>query len=168
MENSPIQPEPRHPSTWPTLQQPPDKAQGGQHHPSPGTRAKLARQTRWSLRTFPGPREKAGLIPVPPLPWRACRLESHKTVFTTQLAAINYSRPRFPQTHRLSLLARSFLDSAQQPCARLSSGPLFISFLPRRPSKGAHRYPPRHWAEGWVGTAPRVLSRPWWHCSQPA
>lgn len=35
-----------------------------------------------------------------------CRLESQKMVFTTQLAAINYSRPRFPQTHRLSLLAR--------------------------------------------------------------
>lgn len=40
------------------------------------------------------------------LPGRACRLESLKMVSTTQLAAINYSRPRFPQTHRLSLLAR--------------------------------------------------------------
>lgn len=30
------------------------------------------------------------------LPGRACRLESPRMVFTTQLAAINYSRPRFP------------------------------------------------------------------------
>lgn len=49
------------------------------------------------------------------LPWPACGLESPKMVFTTQLAAINYSRPGFPQTHSLSLLARSFLGPAQQP-----------------------------------------------------
>lgn len=52
-----------------------------------------------------GSREK-GIVPIYSLPWRACRLESPKMVFTTQLAAINYSRPCFPQTHRLSLLAR--------------------------------------------------------------
>lgn len=108
VENSPIQPEPSHPSTRPTPQLPTHRAQGGRHHPESQDHGQARRADKTEAQNVPGPREKGVLIPAPHphLPWRACRLESKKMVFTTRLATINYSRPRFPQTHRLSLLAR--------------------------------------------------------------
>lgn len=74
--------------------------------PSPGATAKLAGREGGTSERPLGSKGKGALIRVYSLPWSTCKLDSPKMVFTTQLVAINYSRPRFPQTHRLSLLAR--------------------------------------------------------------
>lgn len=97
--------------------------------PSPGAVVKVTGRHEGASECPLGSREEGAPTRIYPPP----SVESLKTVFTAQLVAINYSRPCFPLTHRLSLLARSFLDSSQKPSSRLSGSPLFISSLPHRP-----------------------------------
>lgn len=122
----------RQPTRGPTFRGGPtnlqwETAQLNQHRgdPSPRPPPRLALPQGWGSQHHPkfrgyGPAHSADKMGPQNAPWAPgrrepflstpslgdCRLESPKMVFTIQLAAINYSRPHFPQTHGLSLLAR--------------------------------------------------------------